>query len=67
MKKYLIIGGILLVSLITISSVKPHKHKFEDVSRQYIECVVDEVHIELFGLKEQPLRVEKWMTKPFTK
>ncbi len=74
MKKFLIITGILFVMFITIASVKSHKTitdpakhvpEIENVTREYVAAVVDEVHIELFGLREGRIDVEEWMTKPF--
>ena len=74
MKKFLIITGILFVMLITIASIKSHeaisdpvKHvpEIENVTMEYVAAVMDEVHIELFGLREGGIDVEDWMTKPF--
>ena len=77
MKKILIIIGITLIALITIASIKPSETiaepepieeyvpLTENVTREYIAAVMDEIHIELFGLQEETIHVENWMTKPF--
>ena len=77
MKKILIIIGITLIALITIASIKPnvtitepepieeYVPLTENVTKEYIAAIIDEVHIELFGLQEETIHVENWMTKSF--
>ena len=77
MKKFLIIIGIALIALLTIASIKPNETiaepepieeyvpLTENVTMEYIAAIMDEVHIELFGLQEETIQVENWMTKSF--
>ena len=77
MKKILIIIGIALVALITIASIKPNATiaepepieeyvpLTENVTREYVAAIMDEVRIEIFGLEEETIHVEDWMTKSF--